>query len=144
MIEFCSHDVDFTLDQPSLTSKWLCHCVETEGFQVGDITVIFCSDEYLLSVNKEYLQHDYYTDIITFDYSEDGLISGDLFVSIDRVVDNAKEFNQVFISELNRILVHGVMHLCGYLDKTQAEKEEMTFKENHYLQFVSSNKSNID
>ncbi len=99
------------------------------------INVIFCSDEYLLSVNQEYLQHDYYTDIITFDYSEDEIAS-DIFISVDRIAENAKEFNVTFQHELHRILIHGMLHLVGYEDKEDDSKAEMTAEEDHYLTLI--------
>ena len=104
-----------------------------EGCVLGDITFVFCSDEELLGVNKEFLNHDYYTDIITFDYSEGSVISGDLFISIDRVKENALSFNVKIMEELHRIAFHGVLHLLGYNDKTEAEVIIMRAKENHYL-----------
>ena len=104
-----------------------------EGCVLGDITFVFCSDEELLGVNKEFLNHDYYTDIITFDYSEGSVISGDLFISIDRVKENALSFNVQITEELHRVAFHGVLHLLGYNDKTEAEVIIMRSKENHYL-----------
>lgn len=99
------------------------------------INVIFCSDEYLLTVNQDYLQHDYYTDIITFDYSEDELAS-DMFISIDRVRENSEEFKVDFLQELYRILFHGILHLVGYEDQDDESKAVMTAKENHYLTLI--------
>ena len=116
--------------------SWLSEVVAIEKKEMGDITLIFCSDEYLLNVNQQYLNHDYYTDIITFDYSEDNCISGDLSISIDRVKDNA-DINKVdFINELNRVIVHGVLHLCGYKDKSVEEEKQMRSKENEMLQLL--------
>ena len=99
----------------------------------GDIVLIFCSDEYLLEINKKHLNHDYYTDIITFDYCVDKIVSGDLYISIDRVKDNAKAFNETFMNELNRVVIHGVLHLCGYNDKTDSDQKIMRNLENKYL-----------
>ena len=99
----------------------------------GDIVLIFCSDEYLLEINKKYLNHDYYTDIITFDYCVENIVSGDLYISIDRVKENAKTFNDSFINELSRVVIHGVLHLCGYNDKTEADQKNMRNLENKYL-----------
>ena len=99
------------------------------------INYIFCSDDYLLNINNEYLQHDYYTDIITFDYSEE-VISSDIFVSIDRIIDNAKTNSVSFQSELHRVIIHGVLHLVGYNDKTDGEQTIMTQKEDFYLQLM--------
>lgn len=113
--------------------EWLSQVSETEKKNLGDITLIFCSDEYLLNVNKEHLDHDYYTDIITFDYSEDDFVSGDLFISIDRVLENAEINNVSFLNELNRVVVHGVLHLCGYKDKTEEEEKLMRLKEDEAL-----------
>jgi rRNA maturation RNase YbeY len=104
-----------------------------EGNEPGDITVIFCSDNYLLEMNKKHLQHDYYTDIITFNYVEDLLISGDLFISTDRIKDNAAKFGVAFLKELYRVIFHGVLHLIGYNDKTEEEQKMMRQKEDYYL-----------
>jgi len=104
-----------------------------EEKEPGDISVIFCSDEYLLEMNKKHLQHDYYTDIITFNYVDDLLISGDLFISADRIKDNAIKFGVAFLEELYRVIFHGVLHLIGYNDKTEAEQKMMRQKENYYL-----------
>ncbi len=102
---------------------------------VDYINIIFCTDEYLLNVNQEYLQHDYYTDIITFDYSEDELAS-DIFISVDRIKENALEFNVDFTQELYRILLHGILHLVGYEDKDDASKTIMTANEDKYLALI--------
>lgn len=110
--------------------------IANENFVQGDISIIFCSDEYLLKINEQYLGHNYYTDIVTFDYVENSVISGDLFISIDRVRDNAKELNIAFKEELNRVIIHGVLHLTGYKDKTEAEKTVMREKENFYLRIA--------
>ncbi len=107
--------------------------ITEEAKVIGDISIIFVSDEYLLEMNKKYLNHDYYTDIITFDYCEKNVISGDLFISVERVEENADTFNISFISELHRVMIHGVLHLCGYRDKTDEEQVEMRSMENKYL-----------
>jgi probable rRNA maturation factor len=107
--------------------------ITSENKVLGDITVIFVSDDYLLKMNKEYLDHDYYTDIITFDYCQQNLVSGDLFISIDRVSDNSFNFGVEFINELHRVIVHGVLHLCGYKDDTQEAKNRMRELENKYI-----------
>ena len=104
--------------------------------ECGDISVIFCSDEYLLKMNKQYLNHDYYTDIITFDYVEGNIISGDLFISFNRISDNSKEFDNELIKEVYRVVFHGVLHLVGYKDKSDDEQKIMTEKENFYLSEV--------
>jgi probable rRNA maturation factor len=112
--------------------------ITSEGFQLGEIAVVLCSDNYLLKVNQDFLNHDYYTDIITFDYCEDGVINGDLIISLDRVRENSIMENSSFEEELNRVVFHGVLHLCGYKDKSKKDIEMMRFKESHYLDlFVS-------
>ncbi|WP_339736805.1 rRNA maturation RNase YbeY [uncultured Sunxiuqinia sp.] len=123
---------EFQLDLPK-SKKWIKNTISKEGSQPGDITFIFCSDDYLLEINRQYLDHDYYTDIITFDYVEGDLISGDIFISVDRVRENAATFGVSFLNELNRIVIHGVLHLLGYKDKEPEEKELMTTKEDTYL-----------
>ena len=105
----------------------------SENKTEGDIVLIFCSDQYLLEINKKHLNHDYYTDIITFDYCVEKIVSGDLYISIDRVKENSKIFNESFINELNRVVIHGVLHLCGYNDKTEADQKIMRNLENKYL-----------
>ncbi|WP_245915682.1 rRNA maturation RNase YbeY [Mangrovibacterium marinum] len=113
--------------------SWIKTVITSENQKPGAINYIFCSDEYLLKVNQEYLDHDYFTDIITFDYVENGIISGDIFISVDRVAENATQFGVSFDEELRRILVHGVLHLLGYPDKKADEKKLMTAKEDFYL-----------
>lgn len=133
-IQFFYEDTDFQLDHHKRISQWILHTVEQEGFALESINYIFCSDEYLHQVNVDYLNHDYYTDIITFDNSEsEGLIESDIFVSIDRVEDNAESQGISFIEELRRVIIHGILHLVGYNDKTEEEKELMREKENAYL-----------
>ena len=107
--------------------------VETEGCDLGEITIIFCTDEELLELNKQHLSHDYFTDIITFNYNDGKMLSGDLFVSTDRILDNAKQLNVPFMEELHRVCYHGVLHLVGYNDKTDADCLLMREKENYYL-----------
>ena len=106
----------------------------------GDISYIFCSDEKILEINREYLDHDYYTDIITFDYTEKNRISGDIFISIDTVKSNADEFKVSYEEELHRIIIHGILHLCGINDKGPGEREIMTQKENEALVLLSDKK----
>lgn len=107
--------------------------VLSEGFVSGDIAIVFCSDEYLLKVNQDFLNHDYYTDIITFDYCENGIINGDLLISLDRVLDNCSKENTSFQEELHRVIFHGILHLCGFKDKSKKDIEVMRFKESYYL-----------
>ncbi len=107
--------------------------IENEGFEPGELSVIFCSDSYLLSINKQYLKHDYYTDIITFSYVDDHIVSGDLFISVERVSENAKQEGVEKQTELARVVIHGLLHLCGYNDKDKKDIQEMREKEKFYL-----------
>lgn len=135
-ITYHSHDVSFKLPDARRVSCWLKNVVAGEGCILGPVTVVFCSDKYLLSLNREHLGHDYYTDIITFDYSRTAkkkTISGDLFISIETVKDNAGLYNVSFEEELHRVLVHGILHLVGYGDKTEPEIASMRKKENEAL-----------
>lgn len=138
-INYFKEDVPFPDFKRRLISKWIKGIILSENKTVGDISFIFCSDSYLLEVNKKYLNHNYYTDIITFDYVENNFISGDIFISLDRVKDNAKVFSATFENELYRILIHGVLHLLGYNDKTKRDKELMTKKENYYINVLLVN-----
>lgn len=135
-ISFFSEDIDYTLKEKAKVREWIHSAIQAEGFKrVSELNFVFCSDEYLLNINKEYLNHDTYTDIVTFDSSEDEeVIAGDVFISIDRIRENAAKFKVLERDELHRVIIHGVMHLCGYLDKKKEEKERMTAKENEYLQ----------
>ena len=109
------------------------YIIDNEGFVEGDVVLIFCSDTYLLELNKKHLNHDSFTDIITFSYQNNDVVSGDLFISIDRIKENAKKFGCSFEKELERVVYHGVLHLCGYNDKSSEEMREMKSKENFYL-----------
>ncbi|WBX99617.1 rRNA maturation RNase YbeY [Chryseobacterium gambrini] len=113
--------------------KWLEDLILSEEKKLGEINYIFCDDEYLLKVNQDYLQHDYYTDIITFDYVKGKTISGEIFVSLQRISDNASTLSRNYEEELRRVLAHGILHLCGYKDKTEEEELQMREKEDHYL-----------
>ncbi|MGV3597944.1 MAG: rRNA maturation RNase YbeY [Bacteroidota bacterium] len=128
MISFFTEDVDYTLKDKLKIKRWIQQTVSSESKKTGDINIIFCSDEYLLEVNKQYLNHDYYTDIITFNYNTDK-INGDLFISLDRVADNANQNNVPRETELLRVIIHGVLHLLGYNDKTAKEEREIRAKE---------------
>lgn len=128
MISFFTEDVDYTLKDKLKIKRWIQQTVASESKKTGDINIIFCSDEYLLEVNKQYLEHDYYTDIITFNYNTDK-INGDLFISLDRVADNANQNNVPRETELLRVIIHGVLHLLGYNDKTPKEEKEIRAKE---------------
>ena len=107
--------------------------VVNENRTLGDVNYILCSDAYLLDINRQYLNHDYYTDVISFDYCEDNVISGDIFISVDTVADNAKEYGVTFEKELARVMIHGVLHFIGYNDKSDEEVPVMRAKENQYL-----------
>jgi len=133
MVKFFTEDIKFEFKQKLQTRKWLKFVAQSEVRKLGDINVIFCSDTYLLDINMKYLQHDYFTDIITFNYNEDDVISGDLFISIDSVRDNASYYGAEFADELNRVIVHGVLHLVGYDDHTKEEQKQMHSKEDYYL-----------
>ena len=118
------------------TSKWVKDVAEKHGKIVGEIAYIFCSDEYIIDVNRKFLNHDYYTDVITFDYSEGKKIAGDIFISLDTVKTNAEAFNQDYYNELERIIIHGILHLCGFKDKEPNDKEEMTFQEDEAIKLL--------
>lgn len=133
-ITFHSEDTKFNIPgYKREVAAWMRAAADEEGFRTGEINVVFCSDPYLLGVNRQYLRHDYYTDIITFDYREDWVLTGDLFISVDTVRANAEEYNVMFHVELLRVIIHGVMHLAGYKDKTKPDAAKMRERENHYL-----------
>jgi probable rRNA maturation factor len=113
--------------------KWLDRVIENENFKTGEISIVFTSDEFLLSINREYLKHDYYTDVITFDYSTETIISGDILISVPRVKENAKLYNVEFIEELDRVILHGILHLLGYNDVNDQDISLMRSKETCYL-----------
>lgn len=128
MISF-NYETDFELDNENAYAEWLSKVIVSENKKEGDINYIFCDDEYLHKINVEYLQHDTLTDIISFDYSVGNELHGDIFVSIERVEDNAKDFDVSFKEELKRVLVHGVLHYCGYKDKSEKDETLMRQKE---------------
>ena len=134
-ISFFCEDIDFTLKEKAKVRSWIGETIKAEGFKrVGELSFVFCSDDYLLQINQQYLNHDTYTDIVTFDSSEEeDVISGDIFISIERIRENAEKFGVTERDELHRVIIHGVLHLCGYYDKTKKEKELMSSKENEYL-----------
>ena len=133
MIRYYCEDISFKLKDKALNNKWLKMVAASELRKIGDINIIFCSDNYILDVNMKYLQHDYFTDIITFDYCEKDILSGDLFISIDSVRENSLFYGTEFPEELNRVMVHGVLHLIGYDDHTEEDIKTMRSKENYYL-----------
>lgn len=132
MIEY-NYETNFILKNEELTSLWIQSCIQEEGFTLGEINYIFCDDTYLHKLNVEFLKHDTLTDIISFDNTLGKLINGDIFISIDRVKENAKTFNTSFDNELHRVMIHGVLHYLGYKDKSEEEKREMRSKENQCL-----------
>lgn len=136
MICFFSEDITFNLRSKLLVKKWLKQVAAENGYTVGDINYIFCSDAYLLEMNKQYLGHDYYTDIITFDNRENPeskKVDGDIFISIDTVRANGEEYGEGFVRELHRVMAHGLLHLTGYDDGTEAEQKQMRQAENAAL-----------
>lgn len=139
-IQFFAEDVDFVPGNTPNLIYWIERSITEEGKQLESISYIFCSDAYLHEINVSYLQHDTYTDIITFPYHSNP-IEGDIFISIDRVKENAITYGVGFEDELHRVMIHGVMHLCGYKDKTSAEKKQMSAKENEYLAKLKDLKS---
>lgn len=132
MIDFFT-ETDFHLKEPEKTREWLSAVIDSEGKTLGEIGYVFCSDAYLLDLNQQFLQHDTYTDILSFDDCMGNLLQGEIYISIDRVTENAKEFEVPFEEELRRVLVHGVLHFCGYKDKTTEEAAQMREKENEKL-----------
>lgn len=132
-ISFNLIDCKFRLRDQGIIRSWVRNVVLLEGKQLDELSFSFCSDKHLLKINKQYLKHDYYTDIITFDLSEGDSILGDIYISIDRVKENAKQNRFPFHVELKRVIIHGVLHLCGFNDKTAKERLLMREKEDHYL-----------
>ena len=127
-----------TLKNRTILKQWIKLVIENNNKKVGEIAYIFCSDEQLLEINKEFLNHDYYTDIITFDYSETDVVSGDMFISIDRIKDNAKILGVAYKEELHRVIIHGILHLLGNKDKTETESENMRKLEDECLSVLST------
>jgi rRNA maturation RNase YbeY len=132
-ISFDAEDISFELEQPNVVQDWIQKTITKENKVTGEISYIFCSDEYLHKINLEHLQHDTLTDIITFNYCEDDLINSDIFISVDRVRENAKTFKTSFENELSRVMIHGILHLIGFDDKTDDDKVLMRSKEDFYL-----------
>lgn len=133
-VHFFSEDLVFTLKQKTHVRNWIKATITEEGYKLAELNFIFCSDPYLLTINQQYLNHDTFTDIITFDNSEaEKEITGDIFISIDRIRENAVKFKVPFEDELHRVIIHGTLHLLGYPDKTKAAKAIMTKKEDEYL-----------
>lgn len=132
MITFNS-ETSFTLKNQKKLVKWIGDVISSEGFQVGEINYIFCDDSYLNKINQEFLNHDAFTDIISFDYTLGKEVGGDIFISIERVLENAEKFNEVFENELHRVMIHGILHFIGYKDKTKKDKTLMRTKEDEKI-----------
>lgn len=135
-ITFNEVDAKANLRSKKKVRAWLMDAAKKESKLTGELSFNFCSDDHLLKINREYLNHDYYTDIITFDLTQKNTISGDIYISIERVKDNAKTMNIPYQQELLRVMIHGVMHLCGYKDKTKKQSLQMREKEDHYLSLL--------
>ncbi len=133
MISYFFEDTDFLFKGKTVNNRWLKLVAESEIRRIGQVNIIFCSDNYILDVNQKYLQHDYFTDIITFDYCEGDRISGDFFISVDTVRENSIEYGTEFSDELNRVMVHGILHLIGYDDHSDDDIAQMRKKEDYYL-----------
>lgn len=135
MVRYFFEDTKFQFKQRRINNLWLKTVAESEIKRLGSVNLIFCSDNYILDINQQYLQHDYFTDVITFDYCEGDLLSGDIFISVDTVRENAVTYQaRSFEEELNRVMVHGLLHLIGYDDHTPEQQKQMRAKENYYLQ----------
>ncbi|TYA74170.1 rRNA maturation RNase YbeY [Seonamhaeicola marinus] len=137
MINF-NYETEFKLQEEDNLRIWIAGLIKAEGFKLEEINYVFCDDIYLHKLNVEFLNHDTLTDIISFDYTVGKLIQGDIFISVERVRDNANDFNTDFMNELHRVMAHGVLHYCGYKDKTKDEKSTMRAKENEYLAALKS------
>jgi len=138
MINF-NYETDIHLPNENILSQWISNVILAEGFKEDEINYVFCDDVYLHKINLEFLKHDTLTDIISFDYSVGKILQGDIFISTERVVDNAKDFDVSFQDELHRVIVHGVLHYCGYKDKTDTDAKVMRDKENFYLEQLKEN-----
>ena len=132
MVTF-NYENDFVIENEVSYQEWISRIIESEGFEEGEINYIFCDDEYLLNINNQYLKHDTYTDIISFDYCVGNLLQGDIFVSTQRVAENALNFKVSFDNELKRVLSHGILHYCGYKDKSKEEADVMRQKEDEKI-----------
>ncbi len=133
-ILFYTENVNYVLPHKNKIRELLNLLAKEEKKEIGQLTYIFCSDEYLLEINKQYLHADYLTDVITFDYCQKEFVSGDIFISVDRVKENSVLFSQSYFDEMLRVVVHGLLHLCGYKDKKEKEQQQMRKKENYYIE----------
>ena len=136
MIAF-NYETEFKLNDEEKTSEWILSCIENNDFELGEINYIFCDDEYLHKINVEFLEHDTLTDIISFDYTLGKLVGGDIFISTERVIENAKEFNVSFNEELHRVIIHGILHYMGFKDKSDEQKQLMRDQENNCLKSLN-------
>jgi len=136
-ISIFKQGVSYEFPKEDIVFSWVEDTIHREGKTCGEISFILCGDEYLRELNLKYLNHDYFTDVITFDYSSGKEVSGDVFVSLDRVRDNATELEESLTNELHRVMIHGILHLCGYRDKSDAERSQMREKEDYYLSLRS-------
>ena len=137
-VRYYTDDCRYRLPQKRLTAQWLREVARSEGYTLGDVSYIFCSAQRLLEMNRQYLEHDYFTDVITFDYSDrkgTHIVSGDIFIDVETVADNARQYGATTLGEMRRVVVHGVLHLCGQRDKTPRTNAKMHRKEDKYLKF---------
>lgn len=137
MIQF-NYETNFKLENEEAIQNWISTCIDAYGFSEGELNYIFCDDDYLLKLNVEFLEHDTLTDIISFDYTMGKLISGDIFISVERVDENAKIFNQTIENELHRVMIHGVLHYMGFKDKTEKDKGIMRLEEDKCLDLINA------
>ncbi len=136
MIDF-NFDTDFELENQPIIKNWIGGIIASEGYELGEIVYIFCDDDFLLKLNTEFLNHDTLTDIISFDYKVGKQINGEIYISIERVAENAIDYESTFEEELHRVIIHGILHFCGYMDKTISQKVIMRQKENESLKRLS-------
>lgn len=140
-INYFSENINYSLNEEKKISEWLHLIVKFENFKISELNYIFCDDKLLYSLNVEYLNHDTFTDVISFDYSEGvGQIIGDIYISIERISENANIFKKTIVNELLRVMAHGLLHLLGYSDKTKSDKSAMTIKEDYYLSLLGNSK----
>ncbi len=136
---YYNNETSFELENPKEITNWITSVITNENCNLEEVSYIFCDDDYLLKLNIKHLNHDTLTDIISFDYSVGSVISGDIFISIERVKENASKFKVSFFEELHRVIVHGILHYCGYKDKSIEDKKEMRSKEDYYLSLRNFN-----
>jgi rRNA maturation RNase YbeY len=137
MIRFYQKETNFDLQYKAIIKKWIKGVVEVSGKKVGDVNIIFCNDPSILEINQQFLGHDYYTDIITFDYCEGNTVSGELYISVDTVEANAQEYNETFRNEMHRVIIHGILHLLGYDDHSEEDIAQMREQEDLALDDLS-------